>query len=51
MPTLLINGRAITTAYKDLVNTKLTGIDVSYTAPYFNVTIPTATNTFESEWR
>ena len=46
-PTLLINGRAITTAYKDVVNTKLTGIDASYTAPYFNVTIPTATNTLK----
>ena len=56
VPTLLINGRAITTAYKDLVNTKLTGIDASYTAPYFNVTVPTATNTLkidgaDTQWK
>lgn len=56
VPTLLINGRAITTAYKNTVNTKLTGIDPSYTAPYFNVTIPTATNTLkvggtDTQWK
>jgi hypothetical protein len=47
LPTLLINGRAITTAYKDLVHTKLKDIDPAYTAPYFNVTIPTATSTLK----
>lgn len=56
VPTLLINGRAITTAYKDLVNTKLTGIDPAFTTPYFNVTIPTATNTLkiagaDTQWK
>ncbi|SHG43180.1 Por secretion system C-terminal sorting domain-containing protein [Flavobacterium segetis] len=56
VPTLLINGRAISSAYKDLVNTKLQGTDPSYTAPYFNVTIPTATNTLkiagaDTQWK
>lgn len=56
VPTLLINGRAITTAYKDLVDSKLKGIDVAYTAPYFNVSVPTATNTLkisgaDTQWK
>ncbi|MGO4822419.1 MULTISPECIES: LamG-like jellyroll fold domain-containing protein [unclassified Flavobacterium] len=56
VPTLLINGRAITTAYKDLVHSKLKDIDVAYTAPYFNVSIPTATNTLkisgaDTQWK
>lgn len=56
LPILLINGRAITYAYKDLVNLKLTGIDPSYSAPYFNVTIPTTTTTLriagaETQWK
>ncbi|OUD36219.1 LamG-like jellyroll fold domain-containing protein [Flavobacterium sp. FPG59] len=56
VPTLLINGRAITTSYKDLVDSKLKGIDVAYTAPYFNVSVPTATNTLkisgaDTQWK
>jgi Concanavalin A-like lectin/glucanases superfamily len=43
-PLLYINGRAISTAYKDVVNTNLIGNDPNYTAPYFDVTIPTKTN-------
>jgi hypothetical protein len=44
VPSLYINGRKITEAYKDEVNTKLVD-DPNYTAPFFNVTIPTQTNT------
>ncbi|MFK5889462.1 MAG: T9SS type A sorting domain-containing protein [Flavobacteriaceae bacterium] len=47
IPLLYINGRAITTAYKDVANENLKDIDPNYTAPYFDVTIPTATNTLK----
>lgn len=43
VPLLYINGRKITESYKDIVNEKLVDNDTSYTAPYFNVTIPTQT--------
>jgi hypothetical protein len=55
VPLLYINGRQITEGYKNNVNTKLVGIDANYTAPYFNVTIPTQTTTLSiggtvTEW-
>ena len=55
VPSLYINGRKITQAYRDEVNEKLVDIDPNYTAPYFNVTIPTQTNSFSvagnpTEW-
>ncbi|MFH6951052.1 LamG-like jellyroll fold domain-containing protein [Flavobacterium sp. FlaQc-51] len=42
-PLLYVNGRQITQAYKTEADSKLKGVDASYTAPYFNVTIPTGT--------
>ncbi len=48
-PLLFINGRQITQAYKDAVNENLTGMDPNYVSPYFNVTIPTQTNTLSLE--
>ena len=55
VPSLYINGREITAAYKDDVNTKLVDIDPNYTAPYFNVIKPTQTNSLSiggnpTEW-
>jgi hypothetical protein len=55
VPSLFINGREITAAYKDDVNTKLVDIDPNYTAPYFNVTKPTQANSLSiggnpTEW-
>lgn len=54
-PILYINGRAITTEYKNDVNDKLIDIDPNYLPPYFNVVIPTLTNTLNlggnpTEW-
>lgn len=45
VPLLYINGRVITEAYKTEANSNLAGIDANYTSPYFDVTIPTITNT------
>jgi hypothetical protein len=42
-PLLYVNGRQITQAYKTEADSKLKGVDASYTAPYFNVTIPSGT--------
>lgn len=42
-PLLYINGRQITQAYKTEADSKLKGVDATYTAPYFDVTIPTGT--------
>lgn len=44
VPSLFINGRPITAAYKAEVNKNLMGLDANYTSPYFDVTIPTQTN-------
>jgi len=44
IPLLYINGRAISEAYKTEVHEKLVDFDPDYTAPYFDVTIPTQTN-------
>jgi hypothetical protein len=43
VPSLFINGRPITAAYKDAVNKNLIGLDTNYTSPYFDVTVPTQT--------
>jgi hypothetical protein len=43
IPLLYVNGRQITQAYKTEADSKLKGVDASYTAPYFDVTIPTGT--------
>ncbi|WP_163411213.1 T9SS type A sorting domain-containing protein [Flavobacterium ajazii] len=42
-PLLYINGRQITQAYVTEADSKLKGVDASYTAPYFKATIPTGT--------
>jgi hypothetical protein len=47
VPALYINGRPITEAYSELANSKLVGVDASYTSPYFAVGIPTETSTFK----
>ncbi|MDG2432106.1 MAG: laminin G, partial [Flavobacterium sp.] len=47
VPTLLVNGREITIAYKDLVSAKMSKIDSGYLAPYFNVTVPITTTTLK----
>lgn len=43
VPLLYINGRQITQAYVTEADSKLKGVDVSYTAPYFSAVIPTGT--------
>ena len=48
VPLLFINGRPVTVAYKESVNSKLVGLDSNYTAPYFNVTVPTQTNSLKT---
>ena len=55
VPVLYINGREISEPYKEEINKKLVDVDPNYTAPYFNVTIPTQTNTLSlggnnTEW-
>lgn len=42
-PLLYINGRQITKAYVTEADSKLKGVDASYTAPYFNAVIPVGT--------
>ncbi|OOV19038.1 LamG-like jellyroll fold domain-containing protein [Flavobacterium sp. LM4] len=42
-PLLYINGRQITQAYVTEADSKLKGVDATYTAPYFTATIPTGT--------
>jgi len=56
VPLLYVNGRKITEIYKKDVNDKLIGIDSNYTAPYFNVSIPTQRTILSpggtsTEWR
>lgn len=43
VPLLYINGRQITQAYVTEADSKLRGLDASYTAPYFSAVIPTGT--------
>ena len=43
VPQLYINGRAITQAYRNEVNSKLTPTDAAFIAPYFDVAIPNGT--------
>jgi hypothetical protein len=43
VPLLYINGRQITQAYVTEADSKLKGLDASYTAPYFSAVIPTGT--------
>ncbi|MFB9076325.1 LamG-like jellyroll fold domain-containing protein [Flavobacterium procerum] len=43
VPLLYINGRQITQAYATEADSKLKGVDASYTAPYFSAVIPTGT--------
>ncbi|PXY46028.1 laminin G [Flavobacterium hydrophilum] len=47
-PLLFINGRPVTVAYKESVNSKLVGVDANYAAPYFNVTVPVQANSLKS---
>ncbi|WDF57983.1 T9SS type A sorting domain-containing protein [Flavobacterium sp. KACC 22758] len=43
VPLLYVNGRQITQAYVTEADSKLKGLDASYTAPYFSAIIPTGT--------
>ena len=48
VPTLFINGRPISQVYATATHTKLLDSkDSTYTAPYFSVVIPTATNSLQ----
>lgn len=49
IPLLYINGRPINQSYKTEVDSKLRGVDGAYVAPYFDVTIPTATTSFKGK--
>ena len=44
IPTLLINGRPISNAYRLSTHNKLLADTINYTAPYFLVEVPTQTN-------
>ena len=44
VPTLFINGRPISEAYRLSTHNKLLGDTLNYTAPYFLVVVPTQTN-------
>ncbi|MFT4612312.1 MAG: hypothetical protein ACJA2M_000403 [Polaribacter sp.] len=46
VPSLFINGRVISKEYRDSTHNNLIGVDASYKAPYFEVVIPTKTNSF-----
>lgn len=43
VPLLYVNGRQITQSYVTEADSKLRGLDASYTAPYFSAVIPTGT--------
>ena len=47
VPLLYINGREINQDYRDTVHNLLVDADVSYTAPYFEVSIPTVTTSMK----
>jgi hypothetical protein len=44
VPSLFINGREISAQYSADTHAKLVGVDPNYTAPFFDVEIPTLTN-------
>ncbi len=54
IPKLFINGRPVTSAYADLANASLIGIEPGYTEPYFTVFEGTTTTTLaiaaDTEW-
>lgn len=44
VPTLFINGRVISNEFRNITHENLVDIDPKYTAPYFEVELPTQTN-------
>jgi hypothetical protein len=46
VPLLFINGRSMTTAYRDEVHTARAEVDENDTSPYLEITVPTATTNF-----